>query len=395
MILDKKPTAVIYMAHCYPNGLVYHMAYLARELILLTKNGGPETFVCSTEQEQFKGSWEMLRKDVPASDILIVTDYDEDIESKIGELFKQYQRVLVHFGGGHHQLRPFARLRKKFGKRLILVATTHSFQVDSWRRIPVSCLQFLLYVKYVDHVIFQSPYTLRMFTGGKWLMRHNKASIIPLGVEPFAEEGFKQNPGHELGQPDIRELLCAKDLFKLVYLAAFRPGKGHVWLVKNLGPILKQKPHIKILMLGNGMTHSIIVKLIKKLGLSEQIICPGYIQRADIPWVLHHCNAALVVSRAETFGHCYVEPAMAGLPIIGTRVGAGEYLIQDMETGIGFSMGDADRFSHAVEYLSSHCDEARSMGDQLCKLAHALYFHNDVAASHLRLYMQLLEDRCG
>lgn len=389
MILNKNTTAIVYIAHCYPSGLVYHMAYLARELILLSNPPNAEMYVLSTEQEQFEGSWEMLRRDIPENRILLVKDYGEDIERTVTKLFDRHHQVLVHFGGGHHQLRPFARLRKKFGKRLILVATTHSFQHDNWKRVPVSILQFLLYVKYVDHVIFQSPYTARIFTGGQWLLRHSKASIIPLGVEPFSEEVCKQYPGHALGEPDIRELLCEDGLFKLVYLAAFRPGKGHVWLVKSLAQLLKEKPHIKVLMLGDGKIRSIVVKLIQKFGLSKQIICPGYIQRKEIPWVLSRCNAALIVSRAETFGHCYVEPAMAGLPIIGTRVGVGEYLIQDMQTGVGFSIGDADRLTQAVGYLSNHFDEAKCMGNRLRQLASALYSHEKIAKAHLRLYAKL------
>ena len=74
MILDKKPTAVVYMAHCYPNGLVYHMAYLARELILLTKNGGPR-HLCVHQTEHLKVCWRCTPRRPEAK--FDVNDYDE------------------------------------------------------------------------------------------------------------------------------------------------------------------------------------------------------------------------------------------------------------------------------------------------------------------------------
>ena len=52
-------------------------------------------------------------------------------------------------------------------------------------------------------------------------MRHNQASIIPLGVEPFIEKNVIQDPKDALGTPDIKELLREENAFKLVYLAAF------------------------------------------------------------------------------------------------------------------------------------------------------------------------------
>jgi glycosyltransferase involved in cell wall biosynthesis len=389
--------AVIFFAHCFPSGLVYHLVLLGIELErVFQENEQTDFFVCSHSKEQYEGSWAFLRSKVPEAKLFSINNYNSDVCETIISLLKKYDRVLIHFGGGHNQLKPFVKLRRQYPTRLVFIATTHSFRLDSWKRIPVSLTQYLLYRRFVDHIVFQSPFTARKFVGGSWLLSHNRASIIPLGVEPFPNEINTTSLDQPLSKPDIREVLTDPTLFKFVYLAQFRSGKKHQWLVNALAPILRENKDVRVLFLGKGSTYPAVKNLIDRLSLDEQIVCPGSVQRKNIPWVLVQCQAAIVASRSETFGHCYLEPGMAGIPIIGTRVGVGEFLIQDMQTGIGFSLRDVARFRSAVSYFITHPDDAKKMGACLKSMVENLFTHASIAKAHARLYSELLRaDRAG
>lgn len=383
-------TAVLFFAHSYPSGLVYHLAHLA---CALTETPAPipcELFICSEKQEQYAGTWEMLKSKIDSRHVVMFSNYDDDVVRKLEQLLERFDKLLIHFGGGFHQLHPLIAIRRKYGDRIKLVATTHAFHMGTWKRFPSSLLQFLLYWRHVDHVVFQTPYTARKFFGGGWLLHRGRASIIPLGVEHFDRNESESRPQEPLGNPDLQALLSDRTFFNIVYLATFKPGKGHLWLLRTLGGVLCENPKIRVFLLGDGKLLEKVRQVVSRLHLERQVICPGRIQRKHIPWVLAQQQLALVISRGETFGHCFLEPAFAGLPVLGTRVGVGEYLIQDMQTGIGFAYGDAKSLQDAVRFFGRHPEEGRRMGGQLKHACVKTFTHDSIARAHACLYKRLL-----
>jgi glycosyltransferase involved in cell wall biosynthesis len=81
---------------------------------------------------------------------------------------------------------------------------------------------------------------------------------------------------------------------------------------------------------------------------------------------------------------------MAGIPIIGTRVGVGEYLIQDMLTGIGFTFGNTEAVREAAQFLATHKEAARKMGQTLRSVVKEEFLHVNVARAYMSLYERLL-----
>jgi glycosyltransferase involved in cell wall biosynthesis len=316
-----------------------------------------------------------------------------DVYQKVRPLFERYQKVVVHYGGGHHLLAPLIQLKKEFGSRLLIIAITQSYQHDNWKRIPVSTYQFFLYKKYVDYVVFQCPYAAHQMVGGNWLLAHNRGGFIPLGLEDFSDARMSERPVDVVGTPDIRGLLEEEDKFNFIFLGEFRPGKGQFWLFHALLPVLKKNPHVRMFFLGGAGVWPLLDAMrekVKACGVEKQVICPGNILRKYVPWILAHCHAALIPTRAETFGHCFAEPAMAGIPIIGTRVGVGEYLIQDMLTGIGYTFGNTEGVREAAQFLATHKEAARKMGQTLRTVVKEEFLHVNVARAYMSLYEKLL-----
>ena len=382
--------AVIYIGQMYPNGIIRHFACLGVEIDKCAEGQPFDSYFASIDNDSQKGSWAVVKERIPDERIIHAPTFGELVQ-KIAGLFDRYQRVLVHSAGGRGMTLGIAPLKRQLGNRLIHVVTTHSYHINDWLRIPLSMFQAYLYRRYADYVIFQCPLAARRFVGHEWFFKHGKGGIIPLGVEPFPEK-TDAVPVELKERTELVSLLLNRNVCKIIYLAAFRPGKGHDWLIRALAPYLRGRQDVVVLFCGgDGESYQAKLReLIRNEKLEAQIRMPGRIPRTAVPWTLQHCDAAVVPSTAETFGHNFIEPMFAGLPVIGTRVGAGEYALQDYRTGIGFSLKAPQTAAEAVRFIVEHREEAKHMGAYAKSVAEVEFSHASVASGLVRLYGELL-----
>jgi glycosyltransferase involved in cell wall biosynthesis len=64
----------------------------------------------------------------------------------------------------------------------------------------------------------------------------------------------------------------------------------------------------------------------------------------------------------ETFGYVAVEAFSCGVPVIASRVGVAEEIVQDQRTGLHFTSGDPDDLAAKAEWAWSHPKEMDAMG---------------------------------
>lgn len=387
-----KSKAIVFIGMTYPYGAIRHFALLGVELYKCSPDGC-DFYYASIEREPNKGSWEIVRNRMPNERIICTKTFDELVEESI-KLASKYQKVIIHTGGGWGQTKHFVKARNRIDKmlaeRLIFIGTTHSYRNDSFLRIPMSAFQYVLYRLYYRLIVFQCQYAADKFVGGNDLIRRGRGVVIPLGCEPFA--GCDNNvPDGIAANTDLVETLKDTSLFKFVYLAAFRPGKMHVWLVNAFAPVLKANPCSRVILCGTGDNDVIdeTKRAIKKHELCDQIILPGQIRRDEIPWVLTHCNCAVVPSRAETFGHNFLEPMFAGLPVLGTAVGIGRDIIKDGETGYVFKLKDPDMFRAQAEKMMVTPLLTSIMGKKAKELVSQTFTHAAVAKRLMKVYIEL------
>lgn len=382
--------AVVYIGMTYPHGIIRHFVLLALEI---QKHLAVDFFFASTTGETNQNAWPLVRAHF-APDRVLATETFPRLVASIECLFSRYDRVLVHTGGGWGQTKHFIPLKRKYGNRFVHVVTTHSFHIGDWKRVPMSILQAVLYSRYVDQVVFQCPYAVSRFTFGDWFLKRGRGCIVPLGVESYPEK-TEVVPTELEGQRDLVDVLLDGSLVKFIYLAGFRVGKCHAWLMRAVAPTLKANPKARLLLCGRGDPKIIddVKMLAKRFGVQGQVVIPGQIHRDAVPWVLQHATCALVPTAAETFGHCFVEPMFAGLPVIGTRVGIGRSLVQDFRTGFGISLKDPASVVRALQTVLDDPEGTREMGAYARTLVSLEFTHASVGLALARLYQTLLSRR--
>ena len=391
--MRQKSKAAVFIGQAYGTGIYRHLAFLGVELY---KACPPdiEFYFASVEREANPGAWSIVREVLPEPSLLCEQSF-ESLVARCVELARSYEKVLIHTGGGWGQTKYFVRARKRMDKmlqaRLIFVGTTHSYRNDSFFRIPMSAFQYVLYRIYYRMIVFQCKYAADHFIGGNHLIRSGRGAVIPLGCEPFGVPNAEPPSG--IGDNvSLCEVLQDARLFKFVYLAGFRPGKMHVWLVKALAPILKRHPEARVLFCGKGSQEIIdaTVAVIREEQLDEQMLLSGQIAREEVPWLLTHCNCAVVPSRSETFGHNFLEPMFAGLPVLGTRVGIGRDIIKDGETGYVFDLEQPTSVQDVVEKVLTDKTTTSAMGQHAKAYVETRFTHEAVAHQLVDLYTKLL-----
>lgn len=391
--MPDRSDAVVFIGMVYPFGGIRHFGLLGNEIFRQKKRFS--FYFASITRAPDEGFWDAVRAVIPQENILEAKTFEQLVSLIVG-LLKSHRKVLVHTGGGWGQTKWFVQVRSNLSSqdraRLILVATTHSFRNDSLMRIPMSVFQFVLYRLYYRMVVFQCKYAARRFVGGRTLMHSGRGVVIPLGCEPFPEpEG---DVPEVFVEKKLDGLLLDETLFKFVYLAGFRPGKMHVWLVKAMAPVLRSHPNVRVLLCGTGESTVMDAtrKVIAAVGLERQILVTEQIPRRFVPWLLQHCDCALVPSKSETFGHSFLEPMFAGLPVLGTDVGVGAEIIKNGETGYVFSLRKSSSLQNAMERLLVHPEQASKMGKNAERLVATTYRHQNIAIQLSKLYRSILDE---
>ncbi len=109
--------------------------------------------------------------------------------------------------------------------------------------------------------------------------------------------------------------------FNLIDVAKFHSPKKHTLLISTLKEILLENPNVYLILPGDRKELQKFKDLAAKYGILDKVIFPGWIGIEKLYDFYIHSHLAIVVSKAETFGHTIVEPMFFGLSIISTPVG--------------------------------------------------------------------------
>ncbi|WHY77377.1 glycosyltransferase [Neobacillus sp. WH10] len=91
----------------------------------------------------------------------------------------------------------------------------------------------------------------------------------------------------------------------------------------------KGNGNIKLQIIGGGSLYNELKEQIDNLGMNEQIFLLGEMDREKVKHQLQACDTFVLASANETFGVVYIEALACGKPVIGTRNGGAEWIINE------------------------------------------------------------------
>jgi glycosyltransferase involved in cell wall biosynthesis len=106
---------------------------------------------------------------------------------------------------------------------------------------------------------------------------------------------------------------------------------------------------------GNGPMRRAYQDLAERLGVADRVCWLGAVTREDAPRLFRECHVYVMPSRHETFGVVYAEAIASGKPIIATRCGGPEFIVNE-NNGMLVDVGDVRGLVKAMELIATRWD---------------------------------------
>lgn len=108
----------------------------------------------------------------------------------------------------------------------------------------------------------------------------------------------------------------------ILYVGTLEPRKNVEGLLRAFSLLLKTGSHVRHLVLAGarGWKCQDLFDLIETLNLQQQVITPGYIAQAELPWWYAAADAFVYPSRYEGFGLPILEAMACGTPVVASNV---------------------------------------------------------------------------
>lgn len=211
----------------------------------------------------------------------------------------------------------------------------------------------------------------------------HKLKLIYNGVDPEVFSGAPANGlKEELGLPQEATIV--------VSLGNIRPAKGYEYLVEAAITMAVADPKVHFVVVGH-QKEKLFQKLkdqVAQAPVKPNIHWLGF--RQDVADILRQGDIFLLPSVSEGFSISTVEAMMTGVPVIATRSGGPEEIIDDGVSGLLVPVKDAGAIVDAIQKMMDQStrkdltDEARRTAKERFSLQSMLTRYKDV-------YSQLLK----
>jgi glycosyltransferase involved in cell wall biosynthesis len=104
---------------------------------------------------------------------------------------------------------------------------------------------------------------------------------------------------------------------------------------------------------GDGPQRAAYQAKAQALGLADRVRWLGPVSRVQAPKLFTDCHIYVMPSRHETFGVVYAEAIASGKPIIATRCGGPEFIV-NATNGVLVDVGDVPALSQAMQTMAAH-----------------------------------------
>ena len=176
------------------------------------------------------------------------------------------------------------------------------------------------------------------------------------------------NPGRSIGVMYEREEARTEIIGKqpplapyrndtwIVCLAELHPIKRHQTLIAAFASLRLSRPHLRLILIGEGSERTTIESLITKHGLQDSVFVLGAITEAARFYAAF--DVCVLASKSESYGYVLAEAGLAGVPIVATNVGGIPDIITNHIHGRLVPPDDTLALATALE--NTHAEETKT-----------------------------------
>ena len=175
----------------------------------------------------------------------------------------------------------------------------------------------------------------------------------------------------------------ALDRFTFISVSRLYAVKRNKLLIDAFCLSFNQNKQVRMVIIGGGPEEAELRKHIADLSAQDQIELLGYLDRAMVIKALSQADAFVLASASETFGVVYAEALACGLPVVSTRNGGADSIVNH-ENGLLTQVDDLHELSAALTKMSN--DIHTYNRDKISERAIKLYGSSSVSKKLIGVY---------
>jgi teichuronic acid biosynthesis glycosyltransferase TuaC len=273
----------------------------------------------------------------------------------------------------------YAGMRVSLQFKKPLIVTIQGTDVDITANRSKRCLLTLRNVlNYASKVIAPSP-------------RLAKAVASKFGIEPCLI-------GYGINILDVirakSELLSNyKNWRILLSVSRLIKTKGIDFNIYALKSLVNKHKNLLYIIVGDGPERYNLEKLVQSLDLTKYVRFAGAMPYNKVMEYMAICEVFTLPSWQETFGLVYIEAMAHGKPVVAIQGQGVDGIVIHGETGLLVKPRDINSLVEALDFLLSHPDEARAMGERAREVVLANYTWEKNAEKTIEVYREVLNER--
>jgi glycogen synthase len=178
---------------------------------------------------------------------------------------------------------------------------------------------------------------------------------------------------------------------RLLFAGRLVPEKGVHLLIEAVSILARKGKPIRLTIAGAGPDLAVLKEMASQLEVIDAIDYVGWLHQAALGDAFAHATAVVVPSiGAEPFGLIAAEAAMAGRPVIASRIGALAEIIEDQETGLLFEPENSLDLVKTIERLIAAPDLGARLGAAARSRARERYPLSKMVDKYEHLYARLV-----
>lgn len=157
------------------------------------------------------------------------------------------------------------------------------------------------------------------------------------------------------------------------YVGRLAHNKGVDVLLRAAAQVNQQHPECHWLIVGDGAEKAQLQHIAERAGLARKVHFVGNVPRDAVYGAMKGFDIAVVPSREEGFGLTALEAMACGVPLVASGVDALREVVQDGETGVLFTPGDADALTVILMQLLAFQEQRQALAVAATRHAEATY----------------------
>jgi glycosyltransferase involved in cell wall biosynthesis len=169
--------------------------------------------------------------------------------------------------------------------------------------------------------------------------------------------------------------------------------KGHEYLIEAAPEIVRRIPHVRFLLVGDGILREQFQRRIAELGLTQYFIFAGLVEPERVPDFLHAMDVVVHTSVWEGLARVLPQALIAGKPVVSYAIdGAPEVCIPN-ETGILVPPRTVHELADALATLAGDQSLRQRLGANGRQRFTEQFRHETMTGRIREIYRRVLESR--